>query len=339
MDHASRQADELKRCNRIIKECLRDPNRLASLNSHMASAIANEIAHVSLARRILAPKRMKKGEVPSFSANQHGPVVVVNLFERVKRVLYCKQFRDSLREEEVTTTVRDIQYLPMLGTGIHPSSFTLSNVVTTRRQEFNGNAFRLVERARQKMKLALAHDETRIVLKALIWVCESFGRISFSMGKASTRDEIEVAIRRIGRRRNPMILGSLKTLLGLGLKSPSFDSIKSGTEILPIGLYSLEGRNHPAYFHDLIPEHQIMVIPSGAEMGQYTIFSDPKVRNYDKPERMIKGWQLIHDQGIVFRNPRLTSIINLGWRGVLEGAKLAGSRMLGNLWVRKSLIR
>jgi hypothetical protein len=63
------------------------------------------------------------------------------------------------------------------------------------------------------------------------------------------------------------------------------------------------------------------VIPSGQYLGQMPIFTEATVDNYDRRERLIKGWLLWQEQGMIFVNPRAESAVYFGRRGLWGAAK------------------
>ena len=310
--------------NRIIKECLADPQKGKHLNESMASTIKREVYGHSLARVLLAPKLVDKGHCPVFEETPDGPVVMINLVQQEKRVLSCRAFRDSLREEETVTSIRDIDFVVMRGQAIRPVSFPISNVCTLRLPDLNGDSFNRVERSRQRMLRSLATDETSIVIRALSWVCRRFGRKSWApfSGGWSCRAAITDSINRIGKERNPVIVSSLSTMTEIaGLKPVEPPSDTESVSVFPMKAMAIDGRDYPVYHCDSIPDWAIFVIPSGESLGQMPIFIEPNILDYDKPERLIKGWLCYQDQGVVFVNVRLTNTVYVGLRGLLEMVK------------------
>lgn len=314
--------EEYRTKNRIIKECLINDAKRAQMNDAMGTTIAKEVYDHSLARVLLMPHLVKDGQCPSYSEGEHGPVVVVHLVQAEKRVLECRAFRDSLREEEKVTTVRDIEFIPMRGHGIRPSSFPLSNVCTLRWPELNGSAYSMVERARQRLLVCLAMDETKVALRALSWVCARFGRTLWAKSVATSESALLNAIAAVGAENNPVIVCSVSTaakavdifdLIGTQPRRRKVDAM--------IGFKMDDGSVIPVHIIESMPDHMIFVIPSGQAMGEMPIFIEPQVQDYDKPERLIKGWLCFQDQGMVFTGTRLTNAVYLGWRGFVEMVK------------------
>jgi hypothetical protein len=168
MDQKSVHADAYSEQDRIIRECLSNEEKLKSMNDTMARTIASEVYDLSLARALLLPHLCcGDGFSPVYSETKDGPVVMVNVVQKEKRVLHCRAFRDSLREEETVETVRDIEFLAVRGRGVRPSSFPLSNVCTAKITELDRRPYALIDRARQRMRYSLAQDETRVMLRAL----------------------------------------------------------------------------------------------------------------------------------------------------------------------------
>jgi len=307
--------------NRIIKECLSSDKKRVDLNLTMAATIAREVYDLSLARVLLVPHLIDQGKSPVFDGDS-GPVVVVNLVQEEKRVLECRAFRDSLREEERVTTVRDIDFVPMRGR-VRPASFTLSNVCTLRWPDLNGNAYSMVERSRQRLLRSLATDETTVAIRALSWVCRRFGKSFWVRDSRLAQPAIRAAALRVGLDRNPVILSSPMALAG-ALSGKFFKPLASGFEkpTAPIATFKVEDdRSIPVYVDGSVPPNSIFVVPSGESLGQLPIFIEPQVLDYDKPERLIKGWLCYQDQGMVFVNVRLTNTVYFGWKGLIDMVK------------------
>jgi hypothetical protein len=316
--------------NRVIKECLNDAAKLEQLNQTMAATIANEVYDSSLARVMLLPRLIPKDSCPIFADGENGPVVVVNMVQDETRVLKCRAFRDSLREEEEVRTVRDIDFVVMRGQGVRPPSFPLSNVCTLRLPELNGHAFSMVERARAKLKHSLATDETRVALRALSWVCAKFGHITWSRSFKTMDKKIKTAIERIGLDRHPAVIcsptgfaGGLSTRLFKSMGIPTMDKPNAPLAGIPV-----EGGMVPVYVNQSLDNHVLYIIPSGESLGQMPIFIAPNIVDYDKKERLIKGWLLYQEQGMVFVNVKLTNGLFIGARGLVEAGKCWLGRVL-----------
>lgn len=312
--------EDYKTKNRVIKECLINDEKRAQMNAAMGTTIAREVYDHSLARVLLMPHLVKDGKCPVFSEGDHGPAVVVHLVQTEKRVLGCRAYRDSLREEEQVTTVRDIDFLVMRGQGIRPSSFPLSNVCTLRWPDLNGSAYSMVERARTRLRDCLAMDETRVAIRALAWVAARFGRVLWAKSVARSEAAILNAVDAVGLTNNPVILCSRKTAVGA---VDIFDLVSGFEKKRPVEAticFKTENAAIPVHVVDM-PDHSILVVPSGQALGEMPIFIEPEIRDYDKPERLIKGWLCFQDQGMIFTNPKLTNAVYLGWRGVAEMVK------------------
>lgn len=320
--------DDYKTKNRIIKECLVDAEKRAKMNEAMALTIGREVYDSSLARVLLQPHIIKDGKCPVFSEGENGPAVVVHLVQSESRVLECRAFRDSIHEEERVQTVRDIEFLPMRGHGIRPSSFPLSNVCTLRWPELNGSAYSMVERARTRLLTCLAMDETKVALRAVGWVCARFGRALWAKSAAASESALLNAIAAVGAENKPLILCSILTA---ARTVDIFDLIgnPAGRKVDPvIGFKMDDGTVIPVHIDDAVPNHLIYVVPSGQALGEMPIFITPVVQDYDKPERLIKGWLCFQDQGMIFTGVKLTNVIYLGWKGVVEMAKNMVSRVV-----------
>ena len=305
--------------SRIVKECLQDPERRLHLNASMAATIREEVYAHSLARKLLLPRLIAKGHSPVFAENSDGPIVMVNLVQKEQRVLRCRAFRDSLREEEVITSVRDIDFVVMRGEAIRPASFPISNVCTLRWPDLNGNAYSMVERARTRLKVVLATDETKVMLRALAWVCRKFGQWIWAPRAETCVEMLRRAIERVGPDKNPVVLTSMNTMMQIrGLQSPDLGPKDVIQPIIAIRMVRVDERDYPVYFDAAIPDHRIYVVPSGESLGEMPIFTAPDVMDYDKPERLIKGWLCYQDQGMVFVNVKLTNTIYVGFRGLLD---------------------
>ncbi len=314
--------DDYKTKNKVIKECLINDEKRAQMNAAMGLTIAREIYDQSLARVLLMPHLVKDGKCPVFSEGEHGPVVVVHLVQTEKRVLGCRAYRDSLREEEQVTTVRDIDFLVMRGQGIRPSSFPLSNVCTLRWPDLNGSAYSMVERARTRLRDCLAMDETKVAMRALSWVCARFGRLLWAKSAQNSLAALENAASFIGVENNPIILCSpknLSILVNSGLLKFSENLPKKIID--PVGSVKVDNLLVPVHIVQGMPNHSILVVPSGQALGEMPIFIEPEIRDYDKPERLIKGWLLFQDQSMVFTGARATNVIHLGGCGLVEMAK------------------
>lgn len=319
--------DDCKTKNEITKECLTDDVKRGKMNEAMSVTIAADVYDHSLARVLLHPHRISEGSCPVFSEGENGPAVVVHLVTSEERVLDCRAFRDSLREEERVKTVRDIEFIPMRGTGIRPSSFPLSNVCTVRSPELNGNAFGLVERARQRMCVSLATDETRVALRAIRWVSGKFGRILWSKSMATSEAAISNAIEAIGLKNNPVVICSPLNAIGAIDIFDIIGNLKARRRVDPIVGYKMDdGSVVPVFINETMPDHIFYIVPSGRALGEMSIFVDPTVQTYDKPERLIKGWLCFQDQGMIFTGTKLTNVVYLGWKGIIE--------MMKNLVVR-----
>jgi len=318
--------DDYKTKNRVIKECLINDEKRAQMNAAMGLTIAKEIYDLSLARVLLMPHLVKDGKCPVFSEGANGPVVVVNLVQTQERVLDCRAFRDSLREEERVTTVRDIDFLVMRGAGIRPSSFPLSNVCTLRWPDLNGSAYSMVERSRQRLLTCLAMDETKVAIRAIAWVSARFGRSLWAKSADRSAEALKNAVTAVGVENKPVIICSIM-------------SVSRSVKFLEIIAESSRGRKNdpmlglrvdsaliPVHVDATVPDHLIYVVPSGQALGEMPIFIEPEVKDYDKPERLIKGWLCYQDQGMVFTGTKLTNVVYLGWRGFVEMAKNAIKR-------------
>ncbi len=318
--------DDYKAKNRIIKECLIDDKKRLQMNHVMATTIASEVYDHSLARVLLMPHLVKEGKCPTYSEGDNGPVVVVHLVQSEKRVLECRAFRDSLREEEKVTTVRDLDFLVLRGQGIRPSSFPLSNVCTLRWPDLNGSAYSMVERARSRLRDCLAMDETKVALRAIFWVCARFGRSLWAKSAMASESALLNAIAAVGAENRPVILCSASTA---AKAVDIFDLIgnPAGRKVdFIIGFKMDSGLMVPVYVNEAVPDHAVFVVPSGQAMGEMPIFIEPVVQDYDKPERLIKGWLCFQDQGMIFTNTRLTNVVYLGWRGFAEMVKNLAKR-------------
>jgi hypothetical protein len=319
--------DDYRTKNRIIKECLTDDAKRAKMNEAMATTIGREVYDYSLARVLLMPHLVKEGKCPIFSEGEHGPAVVVHLVETESRVLDCRAFRDSLREEERVTTVRDIEFIAMRGKGIRPSSFPLSNVCTVRQPELNGNAYNLIERARQRMKESLATDETKVAIRALSWVTARFGRSLWAKSAKTSESALKNAVEAVGTENRPVIVCSFRGAATL-MNILEVIGTPAGRKVDPmLGFRVSDDVVVPVFPDSAVPEHMIYVVPSGEALGQMPIFMVPDVQSYDKPERLIKGWLCLQDQGMVFTNPKLTNAVYLGWKGLGEMVKNFFKRM------------
>lgn len=318
---------DYKKKNQIIKECLNDDAKRAKMNEAMATTIGREVYDSSLARVLLMPHLVKEGKCPTFSEGEHGPAVVVHLVESEERVLGCRAFRDSLREEERVTTVRDIEFIAMRGKGVRPSSFPLSNVCTVRQPDLNGNAYNLIERARQRMKESLATDETKVAIRALVWVTARFGRSLWAKSAAAADHAIRNAVEAVGAENKPVIVCSFRGMADL-MSLLEIIGTPAGRKVDPmLGFRVSDGFVVPVFPDAAVPEHMLYVVPSGEALGQMPIFISPDVQSYDKPERLIKGWLCFQDQGMIFTNPRLTNAVYLGWNGLVQMGKNFFKRM------------
>lgn len=316
--------DDYKKKNDIIKECLVDDKKRAKMNEAMSTTIAREAYDHSLARVLLQPHLIKEGKCPVFSEGEHGPAVVVHLVQSEDRVLECRAFRDSLREEERVKTVRDIEFIPMRGQGIRPSSFPLSNVHTLRWPDLNGDAFNRVERARTRLREALVQDETRVALRALAWVCARFGRSLWAKSATTSDGALRNAVAAVGSEHNPIIVCSQSNLTQMvEAKMLTVANIPlSSRKIDPIfGFRATRDRLIPVYVDQAMSDHELFVVPSGQALGEMPIFIEPLVQDYDKPERLIKGWLCFQDQGMVFTGVKLTNVVYLGWKGAVDMTK------------------
>lgn len=312
--------DDYKKRNQVIKDCLVDDKKRAQMNEAMSTTIAREAYDHSLARVLLQPHLIGEGKCPVFSEGEHGPAVVVHLVQSEDRVLECRAFRDSLREEERVKTVRDIEFVAMRGQGIRPSSFPLSNVHTLRWPDLNGDAFNRVERARTRLREALVQDETRIAIRALAWVAARFGRVLWAKSVAGSEAVLLNAIDAVGAANNPVILCSRKTAVSA---VDIFDLVSGFEKQRPVEAtvcFKTENAVIPVHVVEM-PDHLIYVVPSGQALGEMPIFIQPQVQDYDKPERLIKGWLCFQDQGMVFTGPRLTNVVYLGAKGAIDMAK------------------
>lgn len=321
--------EDYKTKNRVIKECLINDEKRAQMNAAMGTTIAREVYDHSLARVLLMPHLVKDGKCPVFSEGDHGPAVVVHLVQTEKRVLGCRAYRDSLREEEQVTTVRDIDFLVMRGQGIRPSSFPLSNVCTLRWPDLNGSAYSMVERARTRLRDCLAMDETKVAMRALSWVCARFGRLLWAKSAQNSMAALDNAVNAIGAANNPIILFSpmnLSIMIKSGLLKFSGSLPKKSID--PVASIQVDAALVPVYIVQGMPDHSILVVPSGQALGEMPIFIEPEIRDYDKPERLIKGWLCFQDQGMIFTNPKLTNAVYLGWRGVAEMVKSISMRVV-----------
>jgi hypothetical protein len=320
----SAEADPNAEQDRVIRECLGNEEKLKSLNDTMARTIATEVYDLSLARALLLPHLCYGGGYsPVYQETDAGPVVMVDLVRTEERVLHCRAFRDSLCEEETVRTRQDIRYLTVRGKA-RPSSFTLSCVCTAKRTELWQRPYATVERARQHLLRSLAQDETRVMLRALAWVCSRFGTLRWcARPQASLLRLLGEAVQRSGMHRSPVILCSplaFARILNLRIARLASDPSQDRPS-QPIAAIEVEGQTIPVYVNQSIPNHLFYVIPSGAALGQMPIFSEVKVENYDRRERLIKGWQLWQGQGMVFVRPRSTNVVYFGWRGLLAAVK------------------
>lgn len=313
---SAQAGDDYKTKNRIIKECLVDDAKRAQMNDAMAKTIGSEAYDYSLARVLLQPHLIKEGKSPVFSETENGPAIVVNLVQTEERVLDCRAYRDSLREEERVKTVRDIEFIPMRGHGIRPSSFPLSNVHTLRWPDLNGDAFNRVERARTRLREALVQDETRVALRAISWACARFGRVLWSKSVAASEFALLNAIDAVGSVHNPVILCSKQTAIDA---VDLFDLVggEKRRPIEPTVCFKTDSATIPVHVVEM-PDHLIYVVPSGQALGEMPIFIQPQVQDYDKPERLIKGWLCFQDQGMVVTGAKLTNVVYLGWKGAVE---------------------
>lgn len=323
--------EEYRTKNRIIKECLHDDAKRAKMNEAMATTIGREVYDSSLARVLLMPHLVKEGKCPIFSEGEHGPAVVVHLVESEERVLDCRAFRDSLREEERVTTVRDIEFIAMRGKGIRPSSFPLSNVCTVRWPDLNGDAFNRIERTRTRLRESLAIDETKIAIRALSWVTARFGRSLWAKSVANAGAALDNAVAAVGAENRPMILCSptaAAQAIDLFDLISQPDGKMPGRRVDPIvGFETVNDVVIPVHINETVPDHAIYVIPSGEALGQMPIFIEPQVQDYDKPERLIKGWLCFQDQGMVFTGASLTNVVYVGSKGAREVVKNFFKRM------------
>lgn len=318
---------EYKTKNRIIKECLVNEKQRAQMNEAMSMTIGKEVYDYSLARVLLQPRLVHKDACPVYSEGERGPAVVVHLVQSENRVLGCRAFRDSVREEEQVTTVRDIDFFVMRGDGIRPSSFPLSNVVTLRWPELNGHAYSMVERARQRMRDCLALDETRVALRAIAWVCNRFAAFFWVRSAKSLSEALKKAIDRVGPEKNPVILCSILNMAEM-VKFCSVMNSPKDKKVLPLIGFEHGGALIPVYPDTSVADHAIYVLPSGMALGEMPIFIEPQVQDYDKPERLIKGWLVYQDQGMVFVNVKITNVIYLGWKGLIEMGRNLARRVI-----------
>lgn len=320
--------DDYKAKNRVIKECLINDEKRAQMNAAMGLTIAKEIYDLSLARVLLMPHLVKEGKCPVFSEGDNGPAVVVHLVQSEERVLECRAFRDSLREEERVTTVRDIDFLVMRGAGIRPSSFPLSNVCTLRWPDLNGSAYSMVERARQRLLNCLAVDETKVTIRAIAWVSARFGRALWAKSAESSVEALKNAVGAVGVKNKPVILCSVLNM-SRALKFLEIIANSSrGRQNDPMLGLRVDNVLVPVYGDQSIPHHAIYVVPSGQALGEMPIFLEPEVQDYDKPERLIKGWLCLQDQGMIFTGAKLTNVVYLGWAGFVDMAKNAIKRVV-----------
>ena len=291
------------------------------MNDVMADTIGREVYDLSLARVLLMPHIVKDGHCPVFSGSG-GPAVVVHVAETSERVLGCRAFRDSLREEETVKTVRDVECVAMRGRGVRPPSFPLSNVVTLRWPDLNGNAFSRVEQARSRMRDSLVADETRVVVRALAWVAARYGRSLWAKSAKASARAIENAVRVVGAANHPVVLSSLRNLSGLLSSGFSLnDKMVAKSPKDPVFVMIVDDVSVPVHVDISVPEHALLVVPSGQALGEMPIFIAPTVEDYDKPERLITGWMCLQDQGVVFTGAALTNVVYLGWRGAFEMVK------------------
>ena len=311
---------EFEARNRIVKECLRDDAKRAKMNEAMAETIGREVYDHSLARVLLMPHIVKDGKCPAYSESGGAPVVVVHLVEEEERVLGCRAFRDSVREEESVRTVRDIEFLAVRGGGIRPSSFPLHNVFTLRWPDLNGDAFNRVAQARVRMRDSLAADETRVALRALAWVTARYGKVLWAGSMAGAEGAIEAAVVAVGTDNHPIIVCSKKS----AIEAVEFFDLINDHVGFCIGDGSLMV---PVHINDSIPDHAVYVVPSGKNLGEMPIFIQPTVKDYDKAERLIKGWQVFQDQGMIFTGGRRTRVVLVGWRGLVEAVKILARRL------------
>jgi hypothetical protein len=84
----------------------------------------------------------------------------------------------------------------------------------------------------------------------------------------------------------------------------------------------------PVHINDAIPDHAVYVVPSGQALGELPIFIQPTVQDYDKAERLIKGWLVFQDQGMIFTGGRRTRVVLVGWRGLVEAARILVRRLI-----------
>src|SRR3990172_6638054 len=176
---------DLERRNSIIKECLRIRAKRDVLNESLAQSVGQDVYDLSLARVLLEPQVMHGGQMPDPVASEHGPVVKVWLREDRDTVVAKNSYRDSVEEEERTTVRRRFFFLPMGDdrTAIDAFTFQVSNVAKFKSLNLNGNAYSLVERARQRMARAMAVDETNVALTCLGWAAQRFGRNVWGGGR------------------------------------------------------------------------------------------------------------------------------------------------------------
>jgi len=320
--------DDYKTKNKVIKECLINDEKRAQMNDAMGTTIAREVYDHSLARVLLMPHLVKDGKCPVFSEGDHGPAVVVHLMQTEKRVLGCRAYRDSLREEEQVTTVRDIDFLVMRGQGIRPSSFPLSNVCTLRWPDLNGSAYSLVERARQRMLVCLAMDETKVAIRAIGWVCARFGRSLWVKSASRSAEALKNAVAAVGVENKPVIICSIMSMSRAIKFLEIIGESSRGRKNDPMLGLRVDGALIPIYVDATVPDHMIYVVPSGQALGEMPIFIEPEIKDYDKPERLIKGWLLFQDQGMIFTGVKLTNVVYIGWNGFVEMVKNAIKRVV-----------
>ena len=319
MDQRSTSVDRYAEQNRVVSECLNNEQKLKSMNDTMARTIATEVYDFSLARVLLLPHLCYgDGYSPVYQGADDGPAVMVNLVRKETRVLHCRAFRDSLREEETVTTVQDLEFLAIRGR-VRPSSFTISNVCTAKRMELERRPFSMVERARQRLRYSLAQDETRLAIRALAWVCAKFGRRRWcARDSASLSRMLTEAVEHAGLHRSPVILCSPLTFATLiRLRAAVLSGSPQGDRPnAPFAAIMVRDTVIPIYVNQAVPAHTFFICPSGEALGQMPIFTEATVVNYDRPERWIKGWSVAQEQGMVFVSPRATSMVFVGKKGL-----------------------
>lgn len=323
------EADYEKR-NRLVKECLKAPSRRGLLDESLANSVARDVYDMSLARTLLEPQVLERGEYPRAVVSQAGPAVEVGLVEERETTVLKNSFRDSI-EEEVRTVVRTSMTFSRIRDMVRtPQTFEVSNIAKFKSFGLNGSTYALVDKARQRMAWATAKDESKVAVRCILWVARMAGRIGLCLRPSAVAERVGREVARMHPKAGAVaVLANPKDAVSLLMRGEQWTPPEGYDPMArPFTRIRVLGSAYPVYAHGDVPEGQVIVIPIGRPLGSIGIERHPFVAAADKAEKMLIGWTCAERIGITLVNAPWVVTIFVGPGGVLSAARAMADRLL-----------